>query len=97
MLDPVIIESGQTYQRCIIKRHFEICEYQAERHKEACDEDEYDRASYFRCPLTQKMVDPRKIIPNRRIKLAVEDFLRKNPWAYDFNPKENFRKITVTH
>ena len=49
MSDPVMITSGQTYERAIITRHFEIKRIQAEQEK---DEDDYDYDAYFKCPVT---------------------------------------------
>ena len=96
MSDPVMITSGQTYERSIITRHFEIKKSQADQEKDELDEDEYDYDAYFKCPVTQQKVDPTKLLPNKRIKAAAEQFVRDNPWAYQFSPKEDVTKLTVS-
>jgi len=40
-------------------------------------------------------VDPAIILPNKRIKRAIENFLAKNPWAYNFDPREKYDKIKL--
>lgn len=58
-------------------------------------EDEFDPATYFKCPITGKSFDIEKMIPNKRILAACRDFQKKNPWSYDFNPSEDYQKIKV--
>ena len=82
MTDPVMIQSGQTYQRETIKRYFDI---QQERADQLMEEqgDEFDEENFYKCPQTQKVVDRNWMRNNERIRLAVEDYLQKNPWAHD--------------
>mmetsp|Transcript_29609 Transcript_29609/g.39383 ORF Transcript_29609/g.39383 Transcript_29609/m.39383 type:complete len:95 (+) Transcript_29609:1008-1292(+) len=92
MDDPVLIGSGVTYERAIIEREFEIKRSRLETKREESD---FDESTYFRCPLTSQPVNPDVIIPNKRIKKATEDFIEKNPWAYDFDPRQDFHQIKV--
>ena len=58
-------------------------------------EDDFDPKTYFTCPITGKSFDTEKLIPNRRIKAACLEFLKKNPWSYKFDPSEDYQKIKV--
>ena len=40
-------------------------------------------------------VDPEIMIPNYGIKAETEDFLRKNPWAHEFDPKQKYNKVKI--
>ena len=42
-------------------------------------------------------VDPEIMIPNYGIKAETEEFLRKNPWAHEFNPKQKYNKVEIFH
>ena len=85
MDDPVMIGSGVTYNRRSIEHEFKICKNRAEEDKEM-DMDDYDYDSYFVCPLTRQIVDPKIMIPNKRILAAIEAFKAANPWAEDYDP-----------
>lgn len=63
MEDPVILESGFTYEKEQILKHF--------RFNGNVD------------PLTGEQVNPNVLITNKNIKQASQDFLIKNPWAYN--------------
>jgi STIP1 family protein 1 len=45
---------------------------------------------HWKEPLSQKAMTLEDIYPNLAMKDAVETFLQKNPWAYDFKSKEDF-------
>jgi len=49
----------------------------------------------YKCPVTQVKVDKNVKIANRRIKRATEDFLKNNPWAYDFDPRQKYNSIRI--
>ena len=68
--DPVLISSGQTFERRDIVRYFDIARERAERDKieEAVPAEEYDESSYFVCPATSQPVNPNTLISNTRIK-----------------------------
>lgn len=83
MTDPVMIQSGQTYQRDIIVRYFDIQEDRAKQLREE-QGDEFDEENFYKCPHTRKVVDRNWMRENKRIKLAVEEFVRNNPWAHDY-------------
>ena len=94
MSDPALIQSGQTYEREIIERHFKFQSEKAERMKAEEDSD-FDEERIFTCPITGQPVDRNTILPNKRIKLATEEFLRQNPWAYEFDPRVKYHKIPL--
>ena len=50
--DPVMIESGQTYERAVIQRYFEIQKERADQEMEDEDFDEDDYLNFFKCPIT---------------------------------------------
>ena len=60
MQDPVMIESGQSFEREVIMRYFEIQKDRAEQDREEMGEDfdEMDYLNYFKCPATQQRVSP---------------------------------------
>jgi len=66
MEEPVILTSGFTYEKELIKRHFEV--------NGAFD------------PLTREEVNPEMLILNKNLKQATQDFLQKNPWAFEYIP-----------
>ena len=37
--------------------------------------DDFDEATYFKCPITMKVVDPDIRLPNKRIKQATIDYI----------------------
>ena len=71
--DPVVIQSGFTYERACIVEHFK-------------------RLGAFD-PTTREQVNTNIIIPNHTLKQACEDFLSKNPWAYDHMIGETYESI----
>ena len=94
MKNPVLIESGMTYEREAIERYMEVQAENAEvERQQAGDEfteDEY--RNFFRCPVTQKplrLLEGGKIwmAPNRKLKAATDNFLERNPWAFEFDPR----------
>ena len=92
---PAMIESGVTYEHQVIERYFEQMTRQMEAEQKELDEDEFDQASYFKCPVTKKRVDPGTIIENGRLKMAIDDYRKKNPWAYQFNARRSLRKTKI--
>ena len=50
------------------------------------EDSDYDYDSYFKCPETQQKVDPKIMIPNKRILAATLAFKAANPWAEDYDP-----------
>jgi STIP1 family protein 1 len=66
MEEPVVLDSGFTYERAQIQRHF--------------------RANGCFDPLTRQEVDPNILIENRAVKQATQDYLVRNPWAFEFIP-----------
>ena len=94
MSDPVMLSSGITYERSAVE---ELFRYRREAAKKALDGHESDcsEGEFFKCPVTQKRVDPNFILENKRIKQAVEDFVDKKPWAFEFDPFKGYEKICV--
>ena len=78
--DPVMIESGMTYEKSAIERHFKIC---AERAQEAQEEEESDfsESHFYICPFKREQVNPEIIQQNKRIKDAVDEFREDHPDA----------------
>ena len=96
MRDPVMLTSGRTYEREAIETYFRLQEARIEvAQAEADSEEEFDPASLFVCPVSMQKVNPKILIPNKRISQATEAFLEQNPWAYNFNPKDDYRKISI--
>ena len=58
-------------------------------------QDEETYANHFKCPITAKVVDPNVMIFNKRIKQATEEFLQKNPWASNFDPREKYQNLAI--
>ena len=97
LLDPVMLKSCMTYDKEMLNEHFQMKEDQAQREKEELSDDENDYDSYFKCTVTQMNVDPKVLLPVRRIKEAALDYLDKHPWTYELNPKkDDWRNIPVT-
>ena len=46
-------------------------------------------------PITRQQVDPNVLIPNHMLKKAGEDFLARNPWAYQHVINEDYREIMM--
>mmetsp|Transcript_27185 Transcript_27185/g.36326 ORF Transcript_27185/g.36326 Transcript_27185/m.36326 type:complete len:100 (-) Transcript_27185:54-353(-) len=93
MKEPVLIESGQTFERETISRYFEIQQSSYERHLEGDDETQID--DFLKCPITNRPVNPIVMIPNRRIKAHIARFIEGNPWAYNFDPHVSYRDIPL--
>lgn len=97
MREPVMLQSGQTYEKSFIEHFFERKKKQADQERielsSSWDESKY--SEYFRCPITQLEVDPKIMLPNMRIRLAIEHFLKENAWAYDFDPRQKYQSIKV--
>jgi STIP1 family protein 1 len=64
MEDPVITESGHTYERTAIEEHIQ--------------------RNGKTDPFSRKPISG-LLYPSISIKKAIEDFLEKNPWAYEFH------------
>mmetsp|Transcript_44181 Transcript_44181/g.58649 ORF Transcript_44181/g.58649 Transcript_44181/m.58649 type:complete len:96 (+) Transcript_44181:598-885(+) len=92
MRDPVILTSGMTFERHIVEQFIRLEKEKLERFK---GDDEFDPASLFRCPITSKVFNPDRIIPNKRIKRACTDFRLKNFWAFEYDPREDYDSISV--
>ena len=63
MDEPVLLESGFTYEKEVIIKHFQT-------------NGNFD-------PMTREDVDPKVLILNKQIKLATQDYLMLNPWAFE--------------
>ena len=46
-------------------------------------------------PLNREKVDPNNLITNYSIKHATEEFLRSNPWAFEFTPYDKLENINM--
>lgn len=66
MEEPVILDSGFTYEKSQIIKHFKV-------------NGNFD-------PLTRQEVNPTILIENQSIKQATQDFVLKNPWAFEYVP-----------
>ena len=69
MIDPVTIESGRTYDRSSIERHFlmqkeKAVKVMANADSEIESERELEEADFMTCPIMLKKVDPTIMIPN---------------------------------
>ena len=42
-----------------------------------------------------QVLDERVLIENKRLREAAEDFVRQNPWAFEFVPSEDLKDIIV--
>ena len=94
MVDPVMMTSGQTYERENILQYLEYKKLELKQ-RIAENDDEFDRNRFFTCPVSQQVIDPKRLINNRRIKQACSDFRRDNPWAFEFDPREEYHQIKV--
>ena len=100
MAEPVTIESGRTYERASLDRWFALQREKAVRLIDEADSDiEEERnlttEDFLICPVTMQKVDPSVMISNKYIKDATEHYLDQNPWAYEFDPSEDFMKISL--
>ena len=41
------------------------------------------------------MIDPGRLIENKRIRQACSDFRSENPWAFEYDPREEFHQIKI--
>ena len=80
MFDPVTLESGRTYDRSSIEMLFKMSRDQ--------EQDPY-------CPVNMIPVDPNVMIPNKVLRLEAERLLEQNPWAFEFDPRQNFKSIQI--
>ena len=94
MEDPVMLQSGVTFNREEIEAHFRLQRERFERLTEEPDSD-FDEANFFKCPVTMGTVDPAILIENKRIKDACGAFLDANPWAFEFDPRLPFKNIKI--
>jgi STIP1 family protein 1 len=46
-------------------------------------------------PITGKVVNEKKMIDNVGIRKACEEFLARNPWAYQYELGEDYRRINI--
>ena len=92
MTEPVLFQSGQTYERSAIIQHFDACEEKAEQQRKDEDSD-FDEERIYTCPVTGQAVDRNMILPNKRIKDAMLKFMKQQPWAYDFDPRVKYQNI----
>mmetsp|Transcript_35629 Transcript_35629/g.40467 ORF Transcript_35629/g.40467 Transcript_35629/m.40467 type:complete len:299 (-) Transcript_35629:323-1219(-) len=46
-------------------------------------------------PVTREYFAPSSVIPNLRIKQATEEFIKHNPWAFEYLPGETFDSIKL--
>ena len=65
---------------------------QMKREKDELSEDSFDEESYFRCPITLQDVNPDVVLENTRLKEAIMDYLRQNPWAHQFYSRRSLLK-----
>jgi STIP1 homology and U-box containing protein 1 len=75
MKDPVILESGFTYEREQIQLHFKM-------------NGNFD-------PLTREEVNPEVLIVNKNIKQAAQEYLEKNPWAFEHIPGQTLESLKL--
>ena len=75
MDEPVILESGFTYEKAEIKKHFE-------------KNGNFD-------PMTREEVNPNILILNKPIKYATQEYLIKNPWAYQRIYGETLEQLSM--
>ena len=46
-------------------------------------------------PMTREQVCPASLTINQNIKHATEEFLRVNPWAYEYIPGDNIHTVEM--
>eukprot|EP00353_Schmidingerella_taraikaensis_P000365 CAMPEP_0185596842 /NCGR_PEP_ID=MMETSP0434-20130131/80988_1 /TAXON_ID=626734 ORGANISM="Favella taraikaensis, Strain Fe Narragansett Bay" /NCGR_SAMPLE_ID=MMETSP0434 /ASSEMBLY_ACC=CAM_ASM_000379 /LENGTH=86 /DNA_ID=CAMNT_0028225405 /DNA_START=2271 /DNA_END=2531 /DNA_ORIENTATION=- len=59
------------------------------------DPDEPINNRSYVCPLSMQVVDPQVLIPNRRLKAWSTIFINDNPWAYEYEPSQSYKKILL--
>ena len=57
------------------------------------EDSDFDEATFFKCPVTLKPVNPDFQRPNKKIKQATVAFIEANPWSYDFDPRQSYQQI----
>ena len=67
----------------------------AAQRKENGEGEVEDEVSYMRCPVSLVVIDPDVMVPNQQVKCAITEFLKNNPWAFRFDPREKFENIQV--
>ena len=96
MHEPVMITSGHTFEKDMIEYFFKLQQRNLDMERAEL-EDEFNEENHgIFCPITCQLVDPSKTFPNKRIKTAIDDFLHHNKWAFEFNPKDSYKKIKIT-
>ena len=75
MEEPVVLQSGFTYEKATILKHFSV-------------NGNVD-------PMTRETVDAGKLITNQSIKQATEEFLRANPWSFEFCPYDTIHSVCL--
>jgi len=65
-------------------------ENEQSRRENASDDENFDTTKYYVCPMTRKPVNFAIMIPNKRLLRATEEYLERNPWAYDFDPRQQY-------
>ena len=80
--NPVLLSSGNSYEKNLVEKHL--------------------LEKGYKDPLTTVNV-LRTVVINRNLKHAIDEFLEKlvinynsyrNPWAYHYNPGENYKTIS---
>ena len=80
MEDPVIIESGRTFDRSSINALFESLKSAGQ----PCF-----------CPVTMVQVDPEIMIDNKNLKNEIERYYEENPWAFEYDPRMHYKNIDI--
>jgi len=80
--------------------YFEIQRQNAEKKLQEIDSDleeekNFKAEDFYVCPVSRQKVNPDIKIINKGIYEATEKFVDQNPWAYQFDPKEDFKKIRL--
>ena len=102
MFDPVTIESGRTFEREFINMFFKSQTELMERARVEYDPDDeenqgrpFNKADYLFCPVNRTPVDTTIQIPNIGMRAELNEFLKKNPWAFEFDPRKNFNQVKI--
>lgn len=100
MTEPVTLTSGRSFEKESIEMYFQIQKEKAARVIRNADSDieeeqNLQEEDFMVCPVTNQKVDPTILVPNSLIKASTERFLKENPWAFEFNPKQKFQDIIV--
>lgn len=95
MEDPVIIESGRTFEREEIVKYFERQSELQKKQDDQGEDSDAEKCNFLRCPISLQPVDPSIMIPNKQIKEATRQFLDQNPWAFEFDPRQKFSQLSI--